>query len=71
MSLDRNGLLNKIVKSVERIDLGRKGFAIEGKEGAGRIFFSTGLLTALDVFKAVHTKHPPYAGHQPDRAPSI
>jgi hypothetical protein len=39
---------------VERINLGRKGLAIEGATEEGRRFFSDGLLTALDIFKEVH-----------------
>jgi hypothetical protein len=48
-------LVDQIVQGVYNIDLGRKGLSEEGKEGKGRIMFSTGLLTALAVFRAVGT----------------
>jgi hypothetical protein len=54
MNMDRNGLLVKIVLSVERINFGRKGLAIEGRAEEGRASFSDGLLIALDIFKEVH-----------------
>jgi hypothetical protein len=54
MNMDRNGLLVKIVKNVENINLGRKGLAKKGSAEEGRELFSKGLLTALDVFKEVH-----------------
>ncbi|GHT44044.1 hypothetical protein AGMMS49965_18990 [Bacteroidia bacterium] len=49
------GLVVSITKSVYSIDLGRKNLAIEGTEGKGRVMLSTGLLTALAVFKEVWT----------------
>jgi hypothetical protein len=52
--LEKIGLLDSIVKSAYNIDLGRKGLATEGKEGKGRVAFSTGLLTAHSAFKEVH-----------------
>jgi hypothetical protein len=44
------GLLGKIYEGAVRIDLGRKGFAIEGKERDGRISYEKGIATALSAF---------------------
>jgi hypothetical protein len=53
-NMEKIGLLDSIVQSMESIDLGRKGLATEGGESAGRIAFSGGLLTVLAVFKEVY-----------------
>ncbi|GHT14250.1 hypothetical protein AGMMS4956_11730 [Bacteroidia bacterium] len=52
--MEKIGLLNKIVKSVYDIYLGRKSLATEGAAEEGRIFLSRGLLSALAVFKEVY-----------------
>jgi len=49
--LDRTGLTLKISDAAINIELGRKGFAIQGKEREGRISFETGIADAMSAFK--------------------
>jgi len=49
--LDRAGLLSRIAEAAANIDLGRKGFAIIGKEREGRISYEKGITEALSAFK--------------------
>jgi hypothetical protein len=44
-------LLNSITNAVIYIDAGRKGFATRGKEQEGRIFYETGIATAMTAFQ--------------------
>ena len=48
--MDRAGLITNIYDAVVSIDLGRKGFAIKGKEQEGRIFYEKGIALALANF---------------------
>jgi hypothetical protein len=41
------GLLNNIISATARIDYGRKGFAIIGKEREGRISYENGIVFFL------------------------
>jgi hypothetical protein len=47
----KTGLPGKILFAVETIDAGRKGFAIDGKEHEGRIFYERGISLALSTFQ--------------------
>jgi len=51
LNLDQGGLLSSIYQSVINIDLGRKGFAIEGKEREGRISYEDGIAKAMSTFQ--------------------
>jgi len=48
--LARIGLVNSIYKAASAIDLGRKGFAIIGKEREGRILYENGIKRAMAAF---------------------
>ena len=45
------GLINSIYEAAAAIDSGRKGFAIKGKAEEGRIFYETGIASALSAFQ--------------------
>ena len=45
------GLVDRIHAAAASIDIGRKGFAIIGKEREGRISYETGIARALTAFK--------------------
>jgi hypothetical protein len=53
------GLLGKIYEEAVRIDLGRKGFAIEGKERDGRISYEKGIAAALSAFQEAKSSSDP------------
>jgi len=48
--LDLSGLQNRVIKAATNIDFGRKGFAIAGKERAGRIAYEEGIADVLSAF---------------------
>jgi len=47
------GLVDRINKAAFNIDIGRKGFAIIGKEREGRISYEGGIAEAMSAFKEV------------------
>ena len=49
--MDLTGLLSSVYEAAANIDLGRKGFAIRGKEQEGRISYEDGIAKALATFK--------------------
>ena len=49
--MDLLGLLSSITDAAAKIDYGRKGFAIIGKEREGRISYETGIAKAMTAFK--------------------
>jgi hypothetical protein len=49
--VDLTGLLNDVFASAYRIDDGRKGFAVPGKERQGRISYEDGIALALATFQ--------------------
>lgn len=49
--MDGTGLTLKISDAAINIELGRKGFAVQGKEREGRISFETGIADAMSAFK--------------------
>ena len=49
--MDPTGLLRNIYEAALRIDSGRKGFAIIGKEREGRINYESGIALAMETFK--------------------
>jgi hypothetical protein len=49
--LDQTGLLNNILVGAYRIDDGRKGFAIPGKERQGRISYESGIALTMTAFQ--------------------
>jgi len=51
LNLDPTGLLRNIYEAALRIDSGRKGFAIIGKEREGRINYESGIALAMETFK--------------------
>jgi hypothetical protein len=51
--LEAIGYVNSIYIAVQNIDLGRKGFAIVGKEREGRISYETGIAQAMLIFQEV------------------
>jgi len=59
--LDLTGLTIDISNAAISIDLGRKGFAIEGKEREGRLFYEDGIAKALSVFQQAQSTADPQA----------
>jgi hypothetical protein len=57
--LDQIGLLNDLVSCANDIDVGRKGFAIDGGEREGRINYERGISRALTAFQEVHANADP------------
>jgi hypothetical protein len=57
--LDLAGLLNSIITATSRIDYGRKGFAIRGKEQEGRISYEEGIAKAMTAFKEAQATSDP------------
>ena len=57
--MDKRGLVTSIYSSALKIDLGRKGFAIRGKEQEGRISYETGIAQALSIFQEVQVSIDP------------
>jgi len=53
--LAKTGLLIRIADAAASIDIGRKGFAIVGKEREGRISYEEGIANALSAFKEAQT----------------
>ncbi len=51
--MDLIGCIDNINIAVTRIDSGRKGFAIEGKEREGRLSYEKGIAQAISSFKEV------------------
>jgi len=49
--LDPIGLVDKINEATFKIDFGRKGFAIRGKEQEGRISYEDGIAVAMSAFQ--------------------
>jgi hypothetical protein len=57
--LDQTGLLNDVLDGAFRIDNGRKGFVIPGKERQGRISYEDGIALAMSAFQeAQHSADP-------------
>ena len=54
-------LLNNITAATAYIDLGRKGFAIIGKEREGRISYEKGIAQAMSAFQEAQTTANPQA----------
>jgi hypothetical protein len=52
-------LLNKIVVSVAALDVGRKGFATDGKEHDGRIAYERGIAGTAESFDAAQASGDP------------
>jgi len=59
--LAKIGLVDRINKAALNIDLGRKGFAILGKEREGRIFYEDGIAEAMLAFQEAQTTADPQA----------
>jgi hypothetical protein len=57
--LDRTGLINKILSAVESIALGRNGFATDGEEHKGRIYYEKGITDAAESFDIAHASADP------------
>ena len=57
--MDATGLVSNIYEAALRIDSGRKGFAIIGKEREGCISHETGIAAALAAFKEAQTTADP------------
>jgi len=49
--LAKTGLLSNVYEAAASIDIGRKGFAIIGKEREGRISYEKGIAKAMTAFK--------------------
>jgi hypothetical protein len=58
-NLEKTGLLYKIYEEAVRIDIGRKGYAIEGKEREGRISYEKGIAAALSAFQEAQSTNDP------------
>ena len=54
------GLVNNIYEAAIKIDLGRKGFAIRGKEQEGRISYEEGIDLAMSAFKEAQSTIDPH-----------
>ena len=59
--MDIPGLVTSITNAVIQIDLGRKGFAIIGKEREGRISYENGVTRAMSTFQEVQVSADPQA----------
>ena len=57
--MDLIGCVRSISLAAANIDLGRKGFAIIGKEREGRISYETGIALALSSFKEIQSSADP------------
>jgi hypothetical protein len=49
--MEQTGLLNDVLVSALRIDDGRKGFAVPGKERQGRVSYEDGIALAMSAFQ--------------------
>jgi len=58
--LDLTGLASRIYEAVINIDSGRKGFAIIGKERAGRINYELGIARAMAAFREAQAAADPH-----------
>ena len=59
--MDQTGLLNNILVSANNINEGRKGFAIPGKEGQGRLSYEDGIALAMAAFQEARRSADPRA----------
>ena len=59
--MDLIGLVSSIAEAVINIDLGRKSWAIRGKEQEGRISFEEGISAALSAFENAQISADPQA----------
>ena len=59
--MDIPGLVTSIINAVIQIDLGRKGFAIIGKEREGRISYENGIDRAMSAFQEAQVSTDPQA----------
>ena len=57
--MDQIGLVNNIVLGMSDIALGRKNLTTDGFERAGRIFYESGISTALECFKNAQVSNDP------------
>jgi hypothetical protein len=57
--LDPIGCVDSISQAATKIDSGRKGFAIIGKEREGRISYETGIAKAMSIFNEVQISTDP------------
>jgi hypothetical protein len=53
--MDLNSFLDKLVSHAIDIDIGRKGFATDGEEHAGRIHYEDGISGSLTSFREAQT----------------
>ena len=53
------GLVNSVYEAAANIDLGRKGFAIRGKEQEGRLSYEDGIAKALSAFSEAQSTADP------------
>jgi hypothetical protein len=53
--MDLNSFLNRLVSHTNDIDMGRKGFATDGKEREGRISYAKGIAGAATAFLEAQT----------------
>jgi hypothetical protein len=58
--LDLIGLIDKITVAATKIDTGRKGFAVRGKEQEGRISYEDGISIAFTAFRDAQSTADPY-----------
>jgi hypothetical protein len=58
--LVQTGLVNSVYDAASKIEFGRKGFAIIGKEREGRISYEKGIAKALAAFKEAQTTADPH-----------
>ena len=49
--MELTGLVDSIISATASIDYGRKGFATKGKAEEGRVFYETGIASALSAFQ--------------------
>jgi hypothetical protein len=59
--LDIPGLVNRVNNAAISIDVGRKGFAIEGKEREGRINYELGISNAMIAYQEAQLSADPQA----------
>jgi hypothetical protein len=52
--MDLYSFLDKIALYANKIDIGRKGFAVDGEEHAGRIHYEDGISGSLASFREAH-----------------
>jgi hypothetical protein len=59
LNMDQAGLIQKILFSVENIELGRQGLTSEGREPEGRLFYEDGISIASAAFQDAQTTADP------------